>query len=383
MTNQKLLSLLLIASLSGCAVSGRPFFSRKADNTLERSISIARLTERHGNVQQARTMYTRIASEHPNHPAAHHRLGVLAGKAGNYQEALNHLARARQVGGNTSELLCDTGYLHYLQNNHAAAEEHFRAAIAADPHHKRAQNMLGLVLAEEGRFNEALVSFRRAVSEAEALSNLAYVQVQLGAFEDAEANYHSALALNQSLKPAAEGLVKMAAMQGNLHPIRTKPNSKEAIARRARGPAAEGDRAGENSGEEHTRSAQLASFGGETRSTASSPPSRAARTSHGTDDAIVRQTSHQRTHTNEPQSLVDPRVRTTSRQVDSAASMQQPQFVAQPTASRWSPTTAKQNPHGANGDTGFSSTPTTDPTAGCLPNRNPSWSANQAAPLIP
>jgi|GEM_PF-1589604 len=356
--------VLLLATLSGCALTKRPLFGRKADETLERSISIARLTERHGNVQQARTMYTRLASEHPNHPVPHHRLGVLAAKAGNLEEAMQHFSRARQTGDNSAELLCDIGYLHYLQNNYAAAEEQLRAAIAAEPEHKRAHNTLGLVLAEEGRFNEALAAFRRAVNEAEALANLAYVQIQLGALQEAEANYHRALALNQSLKPAAEGLMHIAAIQGKLKPVQPL-DSQEAIVRAKRARSAPNQ---EQPGSVTTeQDAQLAGYRDANTDTGAAPTA-------GTEPlleserAVVRQASHQRTPSAVDQPLYDPRVGTTSRQINVASADK----TAVPANSKGTEA-APQAPGSAR-----------EAAANLMPSRNPTWSPYQSAPtLIP
>jgi len=346
--------LLMIASLSGCALSKHQMFSRKGDDTVERSISIARLSERHGNVQQARNMYARLATEHPNHPVPHHRLGVLAAKAGNYQEAMQHLSRAQQVGGDTPELLCDIGYLHYLQNNHAAAQQHLRAAIAADPQNKRAYNTLGLVLAEEGRFQESLDAFRRAVSEAEALSNLAYVQVQLGAFEEAEANYHRALSLNQGLKPAAEGLMHIAAMKGELKPI--SPNeSREHIVRQAPPRAPQHEQEVAQAASRHP--SQLASYGAPVDKVADASADVAVEGDHG----MVRPASHKRA-AEETHPLIDPRVGTTSRKIEMAAA---PQNAA--------PRKTETLPAANKG---------TD-SSNLLPNRTPTWTPQPTQPLIP
>ena len=356
MTKPLLTCVLLIASLSGCALSGRQPFARKSDATIDRSISIARLSERHGNVQQARNMYVRLASEYPNHPVAHHRLGVMAAKAGNYPEALEHLNRARKAGGETPDLLCDIGYLHYLQNNHAAAQQHLRAAITANPQHKRAHNTLGLVLAEEGRFNESLDAFRRAVSEAEALSNLAYVQVQLGAFEEAEANYHRALAMNQSLKPAAEGLMHIAAMKGELKPV-TSGDAREAIVHKSPSRASQNEHQQlADSRSQHERN-QLASYGDAGSAVADNLANAAA----DSDRTVVLQASHQRTPGEEAHQLLDPRVGTTSRQIEMAS--------------------APQAPSVRNGERRTAAASAAEATGNLLPSRNPSWSPYQ--PLIP
>ncbi len=227
---KRILIVGLLAACSGCALAGKVGMGRKSDDTLDRSLSLARLSERHGNVQQAEHIYNKIAANHPKESLPHHRLGVIAAKRGDFEAAERSFAAAQAAGLKSADLLCDIAYMHYMKNDLAAAERTLQAALMADSQHKRSQNTLGLVLAESGRFPEALAAFRHAVEEPEALSNLAYVQVQLGAIAEAEKNYHRALELNHGLKSAAEGLLQLASIQGKpARPVRpsapTSPNA--------------------------------------------------------------------------------------------------------------------------------------------------------------
>ncbi|MED5285842.1 MAG: hypothetical protein VYC71_07660, partial [Planctomycetota bacterium] len=114
------------------------------------------------------------------------------------------------------ELLNDLGYALFLTDDLLGAEEKLQLAIRLNPSHRAARNNLGLVLGNAGRWDECMVQFKRAVSEAEAYANLAFVQVQMGEFALAEKNFHSALDLDDELDAAAEGLVQILAKKDML-----------------------------------------------------------------------------------------------------------------------------------------------------------------------
>jgi hypothetical protein len=79
-----------------------------------------------------------------------------------------------------------------------------------DRHNKRASSNLGLVLGQEGRFQEAFEAFRDAgSSEADAHSNLAFIFLTKGKLEDARRECLVAQQLNPACKPARNMLAKM------------------------------------------------------------------------------------------------------------------------------------------------------------------------------
>ncbi|MFO0872223.1 MAG: tetratricopeptide repeat protein, partial [Pirellulales bacterium] len=177
---------------------------------LERSLSLARLSERQGKFNDALAVYQKILESDPNNVTAHHRIGAIAVKEGRLADGRQEFERAAALGKPSAELLNDLGYLCYLEQDLPRAESQLRAALSTDPRYKNAHNNLGLVLAEMGRFDEALAEFKLVGSEAEAYSNLAYIQTKMGQLVDAERNYHKALSLDNSLRPAAEALLQLA-----------------------------------------------------------------------------------------------------------------------------------------------------------------------------
>lgn len=201
--------LLLVTALSGCSALNKAMpVSRFRKPDTERAISMARLMERHGKVEESSHLYQSVLQTDPKNQLAHHRLGILAARRGEHDVALDHFNDAVSSGEPTSQLLNDIGYTRYLKNELGLAEDSLRQAIRINPQFKAAHSNLGLVLAEQGKVDEALVEFRKAASEAEALSNLAFIQTKLGHLADAERNYHKVLDLDPTHRPAAEALVQ-------------------------------------------------------------------------------------------------------------------------------------------------------------------------------
>ncbi len=231
MNYRVVLSSVIFASCSlvcsGCATGGSgtgAWFAKKTtatDASFSQEISIARLAERHGNHTSAKKIYRHILTSEPDNQIALHRMGVVAGKEGQYDEAVDYLNQAVAVAPPSAQLLSDLGYVYYLQDNQPLAQQYLEKALQEDPDYQAARTNLAIVYAENGDYERALQNFRATSSEAEALSNLAYIQSQCGDIELAEQNYSRALDIDKKLRPAAEALVQLAQLQGE---VKTRPN---------------------------------------------------------------------------------------------------------------------------------------------------------------
>jgi Tfp pilus assembly protein PilF len=177
---------------------------------LSGQLSLARLSERGGQYDQARNLYARYLLQKPNDPLPYHRLAVIAAREEQYDKAEEYFQKARSMAPPSSKLLSDFGYLYYMQDRFAEAEELLRLAVAEAPDDDAANNNLGLLLGEQGRFAESFEAFQRAVSPAEAHANLAFVMAQVGEHQRALEHYSQALTLQEDLRPAAEAMVHLA-----------------------------------------------------------------------------------------------------------------------------------------------------------------------------
>ena len=235
--------VITISSTSwmGCSLSNHnlhknplvgSFGSKARPATVDRQLALARLSERHGQPGKAEQIYQNVISQVPNETMAHQRLAILAAQRGQFEVAMKHFENAKRSGEPSANLLGDIGYAYYLQHKLPEAEAHFRQALQADPNDQRARTNLGLVLGEQGRFEESLAEFQQAGDEASAYSNLAFVQSQVGNLRDAEANYHRALKINPKNRNAAEALIQVVAKNKALStPAPTNPRGVHATER--------------------------------------------------------------------------------------------------------------------------------------------------------
>jgi predicted O-linked N-acetylglucosamine transferase (SPINDLY family) len=85
--------------------------------------------------------------------------------------------------------LHDLGVMLWLEGREDAAEQQFRAAVAAEPRHVDALNNLGAILQIARRYDEAIALYRQGLqadpSNLRVLENLAKLQQHLGRLEEA------------------------------------------------------------------------------------------------------------------------------------------------------------------------------------------------------
>ena len=154
---------VLLGSLGCASQTARLMGQRPAvkPEAMDRMLSMSRLSERHGKPEDAIKMYHSVLERDPKNLIAHHRLGVLAVRNGELDEALAMFTHAEDLGPPTAELLNDIGYALYLADRMPAAEQKLRAALTLNPQLANARNNLGVVIGEQGRFDEALAEFRK------------------------------------------------------------------------------------------------------------------------------------------------------------------------------------------------------------------------------
>jgi hypothetical protein len=111
----------------------------------ETRLSIARTHEREGKQRTARREYQRLLKVNPRNPTVHHRLGVIAGSNGEYDEANASFKRSLELAPGNAELIADWGYSLFLQGAYAEAEELTRQGRELAPHNARIANNLALI----------------------------------------------------------------------------------------------------------------------------------------------------------------------------------------------------------------------------------------------
>lgn len=107
----------------------------------------------------------------------------ILGEMANY--ALEGIRKIHEKGIEDIDTMIDTAKREYSMGLVNKAKEILDKVLEIDPSNKRALNNLGVILANEGRYDEALKYFMRARTPT-ALYNAAYIHYKKGELEEAE-----------------------------------------------------------------------------------------------------------------------------------------------------------------------------------------------------
>ena len=147
-----------------------------------------------GNRDEGLRHLQRAVELDPKSPKAQAALGVSLDQLGRREEAVAHLEAARNLRPHDSRILNNLGVAYLRSGQPERAEPLLRAALREDQRDvPLRQNNLGMALAMQGRFDEALEAFRGAGDEQSALSNLGYAHYARGEYDQAIAQYEKAL----------------------------------------------------------------------------------------------------------------------------------------------------------------------------------------------
>ena len=137
------------------------------------------------------------------------RLAVHYDRLGDFQKAQEEYRQALEQSPKNADMLNDIGYGYYSRGRWAESEKYLRQALAVKPKHARAAINLGLCLGAQGRFDEALEMFGKAVTPAQAHSNLAFVLTTHHKWDEARREYQKALQIDPDIPLARAALAKL------------------------------------------------------------------------------------------------------------------------------------------------------------------------------
>ncbi|MBV9506211.1 MAG: sulfotransferase [Acidobacteriia bacterium] len=130
--------------------------------------------EKLGNSGGAIVAYQRATELLPSLAEAWFRAGALAYTLGDREEAVRCFRRAAAAGGNTSFGRLSKARALLTEDRDQEAERVLRKALALDPANALAHDLLGNLLSECGRFDEARECFERSIALAPRLAGSYY-----------------------------------------------------------------------------------------------------------------------------------------------------------------------------------------------------------------
>ncbi|MFZ0417689.1 MAG: sulfotransferase [Candidatus Sulfotelmatobacter sp.] len=149
------------------AVASNP---RYADAYFRLGIALEKL----GNIGGAIAAYDRATKLLPSLTEAWFRAGALVYILGHLDEAISCFQRAAATGGRTNFGRLGKARALLIEDRNQEAEQMLRETLVADPRNAMAYELLGNLLSEFGRFDEARACFERAIAIAPLLAGSYY-----------------------------------------------------------------------------------------------------------------------------------------------------------------------------------------------------------------
>jgi Tfp pilus assembly protein PilF len=143
---------------------------RFADGHFHLGVALEKL----GDIGAAVVAYDRATALVPSMTEAWFRAGALVYVLGHRDEAIGCFRRAAETGPKTAFGRLGKARALLTENRDQEAEKVLRKTLAGDPANALAHDLLGNLLSEHGRFDEARASFERAIAIAPLLAGSYY-----------------------------------------------------------------------------------------------------------------------------------------------------------------------------------------------------------------
>lgn len=131
---------------------------------------------------------------------AHYKLGVSYYGENNIQKAFVEFRKAFELNPEDKDVLNMTGVIYLLHyEDFPKAIDFFQKAVSVDPDFSEAHNNLGFAYEKSRKFNEAITSYKKALSNLlymtpeKAYNSLGRVYYRLGKYDEAINEYKEAL----------------------------------------------------------------------------------------------------------------------------------------------------------------------------------------------
>ncbi|MDP1758688.1 MAG: tetratricopeptide repeat protein [Thermodesulfovibrionales bacterium] len=151
--------------------------------------------------------------ENTNKATAHYKLGVSYLNENNVQPAFIEFRKAYDLNPEDKEVLNAIGIIYLLKfEDFPKAIDFFQKAVNIDPDFAEAHNNLGFAYEKSKKFNEAIESYKKALSNLiyrspeKAYYNLAKVYYRLGKYDEAINAHKEALKRMNDFYPSYYGL---------------------------------------------------------------------------------------------------------------------------------------------------------------------------------
>ncbi len=187
------------------AMARRAFLTaRKYDATHARSLEGLGLIYMSEGMHEKAVIELKSAIENDDQLwRAHNALGVYADKADDFATAQVHYDAALTINPTAAHVLNNRGYSKFLAGDvDGATLDLYEAANDRGFPHSWAN--LGRVYAKQGWYDDAIITYKQVMSDANAYNNTGHAAIENGDFIQAKRYLHEAIRLSPRYFPAAE-----------------------------------------------------------------------------------------------------------------------------------------------------------------------------------
>jgi pentatricopeptide repeat protein len=171
-----------------------------------------------GRTAEAVAEYERALTADPNHAKAHNNLALALVELGRFEEGASHFKRSLEIEPR-AEIYSDLGFTMARLGKSEEARADYQKALELDPNCASAHFNLAVAFVQAGKFEEAESHYRRALAgkpTAETHNGLGYVLDRQGRTDEAVAEFRKAIEVNPKFTPSYNNLAEALVKQGKL-----------------------------------------------------------------------------------------------------------------------------------------------------------------------
>jgi predicted TPR repeat methyltransferase len=181
--------------------------------SFEEAMAMAIFFQKHGHLDDAQQVYSKLAEVFPEHPDVLHYSGVLAHQQGRHDAAVELIERSLTLQPDQAGCYNNLGIIYKNAGRIDEAIVAYERAIALDRNHANAHNNLGVLFKAQNRMVEAESAYRTAIDLDEGYSdayhNLGILLSYLRRTEEAVKCFCKAITLTRH-HPEARRLLALA-----------------------------------------------------------------------------------------------------------------------------------------------------------------------------
>ncbi|MBM3964937.1 MAG: tetratricopeptide repeat protein [Planctomycetes bacterium] len=188
----------------------------KPGDNRELKIIAADQMSKHGFWSDAVDLYLQAEAMAPKKPKLDAQLAPAFAGAGQFPESIQRYRHLLKEDSRNVALISNLAYTMMESKDVMSAETEFRHALAIDPNYENARVNLGLMLARQGRKEEALSLLIPAIGESAAHYNLGVIAIDSGDDSTARQEFLLAASFPNTPKVTHEFLIALSDSGGDL-----------------------------------------------------------------------------------------------------------------------------------------------------------------------